>query len=158
MVSSFVAPADDNRLRSKRQMALDRHRQDVWWIRIGQHFRVLPCFVLSPTPPILIYIYSFTTTLYIVCIYTRAGALCAQARGRILLKQNRLKSILNFSDLQILLKQKWFLRILLKQKLKQSVNQCLIVLLKQNLRAWNILLKQNKNIKALILFVFQIFA
>ena len=117
MVSSFVAPADDNRLRSKRQMALDRHRQDVWWIRIGQHFRVSPCFVLSPTPPILIYIYSFTTTLNIVCIYTRAGALCAQARGKILPKQNRLKSILNFSDLQILLRQNGDFGILLRQKL-----------------------------------------
>lgn len=28
-----------------------------------------PCYVLSPTPPISIYIYSFTTTLYIVYVY-----------------------------------------------------------------------------------------
>lgn len=74
-------------------------------------------FVLSPTPPISIYIYSFTTTLNIVCIYTRAGALCAQARGKILPKQNRLKSILNFSDLQILLRQNGNFLILLRQKL-----------------------------------------
>lgn len=115
-------------------------------------------FVLSPTPPISIYIYSFTTTLYIVCIYTRAGALCAQARGKILPKQNRLKSILNFSDLQILLRQNGNFLILLRQKLKRADCQDIAILPKQNFRVWNILPKQNRIVKELIYAVLQNFA
>lgn len=80
-------------------------------------------------------------------MYTRAGALCAQARGKILLKQNRLKSILIFNDLQILLRQNGAFRILLRQKLKHADYQDIAILPKQNFRAWNILPKQTESAK-----------
>lgn len=75
-------------------------------------FRVsLHLFCSFPHTPYFNISISFTTTLIIVCIYTRAGTLCAQARGKILPKQNSLKSILNFSDLQILLRQNSIFRL-----------------------------------------------
>lgn len=67
-----------------------------------------------------------------------------------MLKQNRLINILNVNDLQILLKQNGDFGILLKQKIKLADYQDIAVLLKQNFRAWNILLKQNLKAKHLI--------
>lgn len=99
-------------------MALDRLRQDVWTVsKERAAFSDVALFCSFPHTPYFNISISFTTTLIIVCIYTRAGALCAQARGKILPKQNSLKSILNFSDLQILLRQNGYFGILLRQKL-----------------------------------------
>lgn len=88
-----------------------------------------------------------------MCVYIRARAHNARRReANFLLKQNCLRNILNVNDLQILLKQNGDFGILLKQKFKPADYQDIAVLLKQNFRAWNILLKQNRKAKHLIYF------